>query len=123
MHIHCKYHPQIEKYIYITKKFSACFHVFLPFPASLIPRAFVTLFQWNEQRSKGFIYFIILWWIFYIANMLGEKEKPIASAHANDANKLIAWLIKTQKSSAFSLYFTNSTVQKLLKKMFECISK
>ena len=55
--------------------------------------------------------------------MLGEKEKPTASAHANDANKLIAWLIKTQKSSAFSLYFTNSTVQKLLKKMFECISK
>ena len=55
--------------------------------------------------------------------MLGEKEKPIASTHANDANKLIAWLIKTQKSSAFSLSFTNSTVQKLLKKMFECISK
>ena len=123
MLIHCKYHPQIDKYIYITKKFSACFHVFLPFPASLIPRAFVTLFQWNEQRSKGFIYFIILWWIFYITNMLGEKEKPIASAHANDANKLIAWLIKTKKSSAFSLYFTNSTVQKLLKKMFECVSK
>ena len=52
-----------------------------------------------------------------------EKEKPEASVHANDANKLIAWLIKTRKSSAFSLYFTNSTVQKLLKKMFECVSK
>lgn len=123
MHIHCKYHPKLKSTSTSQKQISACFRVFLPFPASLILRAFVTLFQWNEQRSKEFIYFIILWWIFYIANMLGEKEKPMASAHANDANKLIAWLIKTQKSSAFSLYFTNSTGQKLLKKMFECISK
>lgn len=123
MHIHCKYHPKLKSTSTSQKQISACFRVFLPFPASLILRAFVTLFQWNEQRSKEFIYFIILWWIFYIANMLGEKEKPMASVHANDANKLIAWLIKTQKSSAFSLYFTNSTGQKLLKKMFECISK
>ena len=57
------------------------------------PEPFITLFQWNEQWSNGFVDFIILWLIFYISNMLElEKEKQVVSAHANDANKLIAWL-------------------------------
>ena len=46
-----------------------------------------------QQARKGFIYLLILWLVFYIYNMLGEKEKQVVSARANDANKLIDWLI------------------------------
>ena len=77
-----------------------------------------------------------------------EKQKQVVSARANDANKHIDWLIfflllllklwldqgltgcrvkrtlatpqrsKLEKRSAFSLYFTDSTLWKLLKKPF-----
>ena len=66
----------------IVRKINIC--------ASLSQGHYHPIFQ---QARKAFIYFIILWLVFYTYNMFGEKEKQVVSARANDANKLIDWLI------------------------------
>ena len=116
----------------LAERVSSKFHIWnVYFSDNLSAAGFILRYT---SRRKGFIYFIILWLIvFYISNMLGEKEKQKQEvvARANDANKRIDWLIffietviwpgldglsrqmntrnapwiKTRKSSAFSFYF------------------
>ena len=52
------------------------------------------IIRYTRKTKRGLFFFIILWSIFYISNMLGEKEKTkIRGERAREWHKQALWLV------------------------------